>query len=122
MFRRALPYYISIGMTPGDFWHGDPWLCEAYRMADEKAARRSDWLAWLNGSYVYQAIGDNAPVLNPLSKRPKARAYPKKPYTQQLEDEEREKTAAQRLENGRRAAKLISEKVARMLEKQQGGE
>lgn len=115
-FWKSLPYYLSIGMTADEFWHGDPQLVVAYRLADEKAARRSDWLAWLNGRYVYEAIGDNAPVLRAFSKATRANDYPKEPYTEREERRRRERELGSRLDNGRIAANAIAERMRRMQE------
>lgn len=67
MFSKALPVALSMGMTPGEFWDGDPWLFAAYREAREMRADRGDWERWQSGSYVYEALLRASAVLNPFS-------------------------------------------------------
>ena len=111
-----MPYYLSVGMTPQDFWHGDPELVRIYRSADELRVRRADSIAWLQGMYVYEAIWDVAPILRPLSKARKPMEYAKKPYLRLAYDKERENELETRLANGRIAAQLIAKRVERAKE------
>ena len=111
-----MPYYLSVGMTPQDFWHGDPELVRIYRSADELRVRRADSIAWLQGMYVYEAICDVAPILRPLSKARKPMEYAKKPYLRLAYDKERENELETRLANGRIAAQLIAKRVERAKE------
>lgn len=111
-----MPYYLSVGMAPQDFWHGDPELVRIYRSADELRVRRADSLAWLQGMYVYEAICDAAPILRPLSKARKPIEYAKKPYLRLAYDKERENELETRLANGRVAAQLIAARVDRAKE------
>lgn len=111
-----MPYYLSVGMAPQDFWHGDPELVRIYRSADELRVRRADSLAWLQGMYVYEAICDAAPILRPLSKARKPIEYANKPYLRLAYDKERENELETRLANGRVAAQLIAARVDRAKE------
>lgn len=79
IFNEAFPYYLSIGMTYELYWHGEPWLVKAYQEAYERQIDRMNYEKWLQGRYVYQAIGALAPILNPLSKKHKAEEYLKEP-------------------------------------------
>ena len=82
MFEEALPYYISIGMSPEQFWEGDPDLCIYYRKADELRLERENMKLWLQGHYIYEALCDVAPIYHTFAKRgTKPVPYPKEPYT-----------------------------------------
>ena len=47
-------------MTPDEFWHGDVWLAEVYRKAYRLKQMEQNNTAWLNGLYVYSAVGSVA--------------------------------------------------------------
>lgn len=79
IFNEAFPYYLSIGMSYELYWHGEPNLVKAYREADELQVDRMNYEAWLQGLYVYQAVGALYPVFNPFSKQKKAEEYLKEP-------------------------------------------
>lgn len=116
-FEEAFPYYLSIGMTPDDYWHGDPGLVRFYRAADKASMKRADYIAWLQGRYVYDAIGANAPIFRALSKARKANKYVEKPYLEQMEDRERQKELDTQLANGRMAAEDIARRISRFKQK-----
>ena len=79
IFNEAFPYYLSIGMSYELYWHGEPNLVKAYREANELRVDRMNYEAWLQGLYVYQAVGALYPVFNPFSKQKKAEEYLKEP-------------------------------------------
>lgn len=79
VFNEAFPYYLSIGMSYELYWYGEPNLVKAYREADELRVDRMNYEAWLQGLYVYQAVGALYPVFNPFSKQKKAEEYLKEP-------------------------------------------
>lgn len=66
-------------MSYDQYWHGEPWLVKAYREADEMRIDRMNYEKWLQGLYVYQAIGALQPILNPFAKNHKAEDYVKEP-------------------------------------------
>ena len=72
------------GVTPEQYWNGDYSMLKYYRESyKEKLKQQSDYdnyLAWLHGLYIYEALCDASPVFNPFSKRGKAYEYPKKPH------------------------------------------
>ena len=78
-FERVCPYYIAFGMTYEQFWDGDIEIATMYRKAHEIKLDEANSLAWLQGSYVYQAVGALAPVLKAFCKG-KAQPYLKEPY------------------------------------------
>ena len=80
-FYEVFPYYLSIGMTPEQFWDGDPYLAKYYRQADEMRVERKNQELWLQGLYVYEALCDVAPILQSMAKKgTKAQPYPEQPY------------------------------------------
>lgn len=69
-----------MGMTFEQYWLDDPWLYCAYREAEAMRQESQAWDRWSMGAYVYHAIGDLVPVLNPFSKKHKAEKYLEKPF------------------------------------------
>ena len=78
-FNEVFPYYLSIGMSYELFWFGEPNRVKAYREAESMRTDRMNYEAWLQGLYVYQAVGALYPVFNPFSKQKKAEEYLKEP-------------------------------------------
>ena len=80
-FYEQFPYYIAIGMTPKQYWDGDPSLAKYYRKADEIRMERMNQEKWLQGMYIYEDICDASPILQAFAKRgTKAHPYAEKPY------------------------------------------
>lgn len=80
-FREQFPYYLSIGMTPEQYWDGDPEWARAFRKADEMRMERKNQELWLQGMYFYEAICDASPILHDFAKRgTKPHPYVEKPY------------------------------------------
>lgn len=80
-FYKHLPYYMSIGMTPEQYWEGDYDLPIYYRKAYELQKERRNEELWLQGLYVYEAIADISPILQVFAKSgTKAIPYPNEPY------------------------------------------
>ena len=68
-------------MTPEQYWDEDADLVKYYRKLDELRAEKDNWRAYIQGAYIYEAILDASPILNPLApKGTKAVPYPDKPY------------------------------------------
>lgn len=85
---QLFAYALSLGMPSDEYWNKDPALILGYIKAEEIKQRKRNTELWLQGAYVYQAIGSLAPVLNPFSKDHKAKPYLKSPIP--LTEEERE--------------------------------
>ena len=68
-FNSVFPYYLSIGMTPEQFWDGDVWLTKYYRKAYEYKKQEWNMQAYLNGLYTYEAILRASPVLHAFAKK-----------------------------------------------------
>lgn len=83
IFEEQFPYYLAIGMTTDEYWHGDPTLCKAFRKADLIRQERMNNEKWLQGAYIYEALCAASPLMNAMSKRGKPFPYPKKPYESQ---------------------------------------
>ena len=94
-FYEVFPYYLSIGMTPEQFWEGDCTLVKYYRQADELRNERRNQELWLQGMYFYEAICDVSPILHAFAKKgSKPHPYPSKPHAiseKQIREERREK-------------------------------
>ena len=67
-FYDVFPYYLAIGMTPEQYWEGDCELVRYYRKAAQIRQDLKNQDAWLQGMYVYQAIGNLAPILRAFAK------------------------------------------------------
>lgn len=78
-FERVCPYYIAFGMTYAEFWDGACEIAKAYRKAHEIKLREQNQYAWLQGAYVYQAVGALAPALKAFSKG-RAQNYMDEPF------------------------------------------
>ena len=94
-FYEMFPYYLSIGMTPEQYWDGDCTLVKYYRQAEEMRNDKRNQEMWLQGMYIYEAICDVSPVLHAFAKKgAKPHPYPSKPYAiseKQIKQERLEK-------------------------------
>jgi len=46
-----------MGMSYDEYWNQDPWLAEDYRRAYELKRDEENANMWLQGSYIYHAVG-----------------------------------------------------------------
>lgn len=92
IFEEVFPFYLSIGMTYEQFWEGQPSLVVFYRQADEINRRRRNQEMWLQGRYIYNAIGSFAEILPAFPKKgAKVQPYLEEPFPiTLLEAQERE--------------------------------
>ncbi len=92
-FYEVFPFYLSIGMTPEQYWDGDPQLAKHYRKADELKRQRKNQELWLQGMYIYEALCDVAPIFHAFAKKgTKPTPYTDHPYsitTKEREDEQK---------------------------------
>ena len=80
-FYELFPYYLSIGMTPDQYWEGDCTLVKYYRKAEELRNEKLNQRLWLQGMYIYEALCDVAPVLHAFAKKgTKPSPYSENPY------------------------------------------
>ena len=81
-FYDAFPFYLSIGMTPEQYWDGDPSLPKYYRKASELQRKRKNEDLWLQGMYIYEALCDVSPIMNGFAKKgTKPHPYTDRPYS-----------------------------------------
>ena len=81
-FYEVFPFYLSIGMTPEQYWDGDPSLAKYYRKAYELQRKRRNEDLWLQGMYIYEALCDVSPLLQAFAKKgTKAHPYVDHPYS-----------------------------------------
>lgn len=82
VFEECFPFYLTIGMTPAEYWEGDPKLALYYRRAYHIRQEQFNNNAWLQGMYIYDAVSTalhNA--LRGMGKtKPPAKDYAKQPY------------------------------------------
>lgn len=82
-------------MTADEFWNASPFLAKAYREAYKLRKRQQNEYAWLQGAYVFKAVG--AVVANALnSKGGKKPEYMKEPVDLGLETEAEKSERVQR--------------------------
>lgn len=104
-FYECFPYYLAIGMTPEQYWDGDPTLVKYYRKADEIRKERLNEELWLQGMYIYEALCDVSPVLHAFAKRgTRPQPYSDKPYSITEKQREKEEIIKEqkRVEKGKR--------------------
>lgn len=92
IFEEVFPYFLSIGMSYEQFWYKDPHLVRAFAKAEEIRVRRMSQELFLQGQYVYEAIGAFAEILPAFPKKgAKIRPYLSEPYPiTEMEAQERE--------------------------------
>ena len=80
-------YAMSIGMSYELYWNGDTFAINHFIKAEKIRQRKRNTEMWLQGAYIYNAVGALVPVINPFSKEHKARPYLKKPIPISLEEQ-----------------------------------
>lgn len=96
-FEKHFPYYLAIGMTYDQYWNDDCELVKFYREADKIQQERQNQMLWLQGMYIYDAIGRLIPGLNPATKKgTKVKPYMEKPYAISKEDVKRDREEKER--------------------------
>ena len=85
---------MSIGMTSDEYWYASPFLAKAYREAHKLKQRQRNEYAWLQGLYIYSAVG--TVVGNALGAKGKKPEYAKEPIDLGLETEAEKKAKAER--------------------------
>lgn len=93
------PWYMSIGVSYDEYWNGDYTRLKYYRQAEEYRQERDNEAAWLQGLYVYEAVGCLAPILHAFAKcGTKPKKYPEEPFAvtarQRRQKDEKEKLNA----------------------------
>lgn len=87
-FREQCPYYMAMGMTYDEFYHGDPSLTKVYFDASRIRQKYDNIRQWRQGMYFYEALCDASPILRTSfsKKRVSPIPYPTEPYP--LDDQE----------------------------------
>ena len=96
VFKKMFPLYLSYGMTYQQYWEDEPSLAADYREAHKIMQRRQNLNAWMQGFYVYEAIGAFQEILPAFPKKgAKVQPYMKEPLPMSEEEvkerEERDK-------------------------------
>lgn len=121
-FHELCPFFISIGMTYEQFWHGDVTMTrdylKAYKIKMDRQVEREQWNIWKQGVYIYEALCDVSPVLHAFSKKgTKPLPFSKAPYGMEEYEqnkEEREPTEQEK-ENERMKAQIFFSNLARIM-------
>ena len=118
-FYELFPYYLSIGMTPEQYWEGDCTLVKYYRKAEELRNDKRNQELWLQGMYIYEALCDVAPILHSFAKKgTKPTPYSEKPYPlnakqTKLDEEEKQRRLA---EKGKRFMEAMAASINKKFE------
>lgn len=80
-------------MTYEQYWYGDPHIMVNYVHAEEIRQRKRNMEMWIQGAYIYEAIGSLAPVLNAFSKDGRAKPYRKQPIPLTEKEQEEQRVA-----------------------------
>ena len=118
-FYELFPYYLSIGMTPEQYWEGDCTLVKYYRKAEELRNDKRNQELWLQGMYIYEAICDVAPILHAFAKKgTKPTPYSDKPYPLNDKQTKRDEEEKQRrlTEKGKRFMEAMAASVNKKFE------
>lgn len=111
-FNDHFPYYLAVGMSPEQYWDGDPMLAKYYRKSDEILRKRRNEELWLQGMYIYEALCDVAPVLHSFAKKgTKPRPYADHPYALTARDRKEEQKLAEKREKDK-ARRYMEAKMA----------
>lgn len=117
LFERDAHWYMSIGMTYQEYWHGDVWAIVDAQRAYKLQMERKNQELWLQGMYIYEAIADISPILHAFAKQgTKPHPYRDKPY-KLFGNKEDEKEREQIAENERLKAILYFQNWARANQK-----
>lgn len=122
IFNEQFPYYLIMGMSSEEFWHGRFDLVIGYRKAYELKKEIKDNELWRQGLYFYEALLDASPILQAFAKKgTKPRPYPEKPYGVKDKEEKTEEEKQKDVEKERLRARLHFMNLTRALQKQFGG-
>lgn len=106
-------------MTWDQYWYDDVWMVEAFRHADRLRRQRVNNEAWLQGLYVYDAVGRLAPILHAFAKKgTKPVPYLSEPYS--LGEAKSEQDKERLAENERLKSILYFKNWARATQKKFG--
>ena len=109
IFYKHLPYYLAMGMTLDEYFNQDCSLVKYYREAQQIKKEQRNQELWLQGLYIYEALGDMSPVLRAFSKKgTKPLPYPSEPYPVTEAEVMARKNREEKLRAERMKAKLCA--------------
>lgn len=121
MFTEVFPYYLSMGMTYEEFWHGAPSLVRAYRKAYDMKRHERNQEMWMQGRYIFEALRC-VPLLVGFPEKgykpPSGAGYPEMPYPLS-EREAREREIERENENTKRFIAQLEAESKRNKEKKE---
>lgn len=116
-FYEVFPYYLSIGMTPEQYWDGDPLLAKYYYQADELKRKRRNQELWIQGMYIYEALCDVAPIFHAFAKSgTKPVPYTDHPYSLTTKERADEKKLLEKRER-EKARRYMEAQMAKINER-----
>ena len=118
-FYELFPYYLSIGMTPEQYWDSDCTLVKYFRKAEKIKNEKRNQELWLQGMYIYEALCDVSPILHAFAKKgTKPTPYSDKPYPLNDEQITRDREEKQRklIEKGKRFMEAMAASVNKKFE------
>lgn len=106
-FRESLPYLMAMGMSPDEFWDGDPDLALAYRqmweLKQESEFQLRNEYAWIHNMYTYATMLKVAPMFSSFAdKNTHPGEYMDKPFD--FFNEESTESEEESMERQRRTA------------------
>ena len=95
-----------MGMSYAEYWEKESWLVKSYREAQKSKNNDINYIAWLHGVYVLDALHNGVPVvLNGIAKShidlPK---YPEKPIELKTESDQKKAVEKEQEEQTKLAA------------------
>lgn len=109
IYEKQFPFFLSIGMTYEQYWNDDPTLVIPYLEAFDLKRKRKNQEMWLQGLYVYKAIGSFAEIFVGLpAKNAKVQDYMKEPLPLTKEEVELREKKAQKEKFDKIMEKFIS--------------
>lgn len=111
-----------MGMPYDLFWDGEAEAAKYYREADRIRFDRENEQRWLQGIYVYDAIGSLQPALNPFAKG-KAKNYMDKPIELRQTKKPKSKSEERKqIDKGIAFMESFAIQFNKRFEERQGGE
>lgn len=95
--EAEFPYFLQMGMTPEQYWRGEPALAAWYARAWQLRRQQVSDEAWLMGAYVFHALSAVAHNIHRDPKRgQKPKGYLEEPFRVTPETEEEKEQKARR--------------------------
>lgn len=109
-FEENCPIYMMAGMSYEDYWDGDPQMAIYYRKKLEAQRDYDNFLRWIQGMYIYEALLNVSPALKPFVKNPEVKPYRERPIplTQEAIREEEDREKAKRTQEAREAMERLA--------------